>query len=289
VSPGARDVTAAPLSAVDHLVIGAHDLADAAKGWKTLGFTLTPRGAHDGGATANHCIMFPSCYVELLAPTGEATSALASAVSSRGEGGLGLAFKTNDPAATAVALREAGLAAHDPVSLSRPLVLDGETHRVAFENVMFEANLAGLFAFACHHVTPNLTRARHEWELHANTATAVAEIVVLAAEPETFRKPLEALFGFDRVADGPHGVNAVLENLGLAVMTQVGLAQRFGTKALDGLAAAPTIAAVSFRVNEADATGAMLDMGRTPYADHHTGLVVPAKAANGIIVEFTDD
>jgi catechol 2,3-dioxygenase-like lactoylglutathione lyase family enzyme len=278
-----------PLSAIDHLVIGAHDLAAAAKGWKTLGFTLTPRGAHDGGATANHCIMFPDSYVELLAPTGEATSALASAVSSRGEGGLGIAFKSADADATADALRAAGLMAHDPVDLSRPLELDGETHRVAFRNVMFEANLPGLFAFACHHATPHLTRARHEWQLHANTATGMSEIVILADDPAAFRKPLEALFGFGRVADGPHGVNAILENMGLAVMTQVGLAQRFGTKALDGLPPAPAIAAVSFRVNEADAAGAMLDMGRTPHADHHTGLVVPAKAANGIIIEFTDD
>lgn len=278
-----------PFSALDHLIVGAHNLARAAKSWKGLGFTLTPLGAHDGGATANHCIMFPDSYLELLAPTGDATSALASAVASRGEGGLGLAFKSADAAATAQALRDAGIAAHDPVALSRPLELDGETHRVAFENVMFEAGLPGLFAFACHHVTPELTRARHQWQLHANTATAIAEIAILASEPEAFRKPLQALLGFDRVADGPHGVNAVLENMGLAVMTSVGLAQRFGTKATDGLPAAPSIAAVSFRVNEADATGAMLDMGRTPYADHHTGLVVPAKAAGGIIVEFTDD
>lgn len=282
-------MTDTAFSAIDHLVIGAHDLAAAAKGWKALGFTLTPRGAHDGGATANHCIMFPDSYVELLAPTGAATSALASAVSSRGEGGLGLAFKSADAAATVQSLRAAGLTAHDPVALSRPLELDGETHRVAFENVMFEAGLPGLFAFACRHVTPHLTRARREWQLHANTATGVAEIVMLADAPAAFRKPLETLFGFDRVADGPHGVNAVLDNMGLAVMTRVGLAQRFGTRALEGLAAGPSIAAVSFRVNEADATGAMLDMGRTPYTDHHTGLVVTAKAAGGIIVEFTDD
>jgi hypothetical protein len=282
-------MTDAPLDAIDHLVIGAHDLEKAGKAWKSLGFTLAPRGAHDGGATANYCIMFPDSYVELLAPTGDATSALASAVSSRGEGGLGIAFKSGDAAATAHTLRKAGLTAHDPVTLSRPLELDGETHRVTFENVMFEASLPGLFAFACHHVTPQLTRARHGWQLHANTAIGVSEIVILAAEPESFRKPLQALFGFGRVADGPHGVNAVLENMGLAVMTQVGLAQRFGTRALEGLPTAPTLAALSIRVNEADAAGAMLDMGRTPYADHHTGLVVPARAAGGIIVEFTDD
>jgi len=279
----------APLSALDHIVVGARDLEAAHKTWRSLGFTLTPRGAHDGGATANHCLMFAESYLELLAPTGAGTSALASAVAARGDGGLGLAFASADAAATAQALRDAGVTAHDPVALSRPLELDGTTHRVAFENVMFEGNLPGLFTFACHHATPSLTRARREWQLHANTANGIAEIVLRAAEPAVFRKPLEALFGFERVADGPHGINAILENLGLAVMTDVGLRERFGTRALDGLPPGPAIAAVSFRVSEADAAGAVLDMGRVAYDDHHSGLVVPARATGGIIVEFTDD
>ncbi|MCC6918382.1 MAG: VOC family protein [Alphaproteobacteria bacterium] len=279
----------APLSALDHIVVGARDLDAAHKTWRGLGFTLTPRGAHDGGATANHCLMFGESYLELLAPTGAGTSALASAVGARGDGGLGLAFKSDDATATAHALRDAGVTAHDPVALSRPLQLDGTTHRVAFENVMFEGNLPGLFTFACRHATPELTRARHEWQLHANTATGIEEIVLRAADPAIYRKPLEALFGFARVADGPHGINVVLENLGLAVMTDVGLRERFGTKALTGLPAAPIIAAVSFRVSEADAAGAMLDMGRVSYDDHHSGLVVPAAVAGGVIVEFTDD
>lgn len=279
----------APLSAFDHVIVGAMHLDAAAKLWKGFGFTLTPRGIHDGGGTANNCIMFRDSYLELLAPTHEAESGLANAVKARGDGGLGLAFAAPDPDATARALRAAGLDAHDPVDLSRPLVLDGETHRVAFRNVMFEANLPDIFAFACHHATPELTRARHEWMLHANTATGINEIVIVAAEPETFREPLRALFGFDRVADGPHGVNAVLKNTGLAVMTPVGLAQRFGPKAGAGLPQGNTVAAISFRVNETDAAGAMLDMGGVTFTDHHTGLVVPADKAGGVIVEFAED
>lgn len=279
----------APLSAIDHIIVGASNLGFSQRLWKAFGFTLTPRGAHDGGATANHCIMFADSYLELLAPTGIGTSALASAVAARGDGGLGLAFASADSAATAAALRGAGINTHDPVLLSRPLTLDGETHRVEFENVSFEAGLPALFTFACHHVTPQLTRARHEWQLHANTAVGISEIVILADSPQDYRRPLEILVGFERTADGPHGVNALLENVGLAIMNRVGLAERFGTKAADGLHAAPVIAAISFRVNETDATGAMLDMGGVDFADHHTGLVVPAAKAGGIIVEFAED
>ena len=149
--------------------------------------------------------------------------------------------------------------------------------------------MPGVFVFACHHVTPRLTRARNDWQLHANTSTALAEIVIGADDPAAYRPALERLFGFDHVADAPHGVSVILGNSALAVMNSVGLTQRFGRKALEGLPPAPGIAALSFLVNEADAAGAMLDMARIPYADGHHGLTIAAAHAGGVIVELAED
>ncbi|BCW88761.1 hypothetical protein sos41_19030 [Alphaproteobacteria bacterium SO-S41] len=278
-----------PLSALDHVMVSATDLDAAAKLWKSFGFTLTPRAVHGGGATANNCIMFPDTYVELIAPAGAGTSPLAAGIAARPPGGLGIAFASNDAAATAAALREAGIPTQDPLALSRPLDLDGKVETVSFENVLFESGLDGVIAFACQHLTPRLTRARHEWQLHANGATGLAEIVIGADHPATYRAALERLFGFDHVADAPHGLSVILDGIGLAVMTPVGLAARFGAKAVVGLAPLPGLAALSIAVNEPDAAGAMLDMGRTPYADHHHGLVVAAKHAGGVIVEFAEN
>jgi catechol 2,3-dioxygenase-like lactoylglutathione lyase family enzyme len=279
----------APLFAVDHTLVAVPDLDAASKFWRSLGFTLTPRAMHGGGATANHCIMFPDTYVELIAATGTGASPLASALGTRPPGGLGIAFASADAAATAAALKAAGIPTQAPVALSRPLELDGETHTVSFENVLFQADLPGLIAFACHHVTPHLTRARHEWQLHANGTTAIAELVIGAEDPAVFRPALEQLFGSAHVADAPHGLSVVLEGIALGVMNPVGLAHRFGPKAVDGLAPLPGLAATVFAVNEPDAAGAMMDMGRVPYADHHHGLVVAAKHAGGMIVAFEEN
>ena len=279
----------APLSAVDHVMIGAPDLDAAAKLWRSFGFTLTPRAVHGGGATANNCIMFADSYIELIAPTGEGASPLASALNGRVPGGIGIAFASRDAAATATALRDAGIPTQDPLALSRPLELDGATETVRFENVLFDGGLPGIITFACHHLTPALTRARHEWQLHANGATGLAELVIGADNPAAYRPALERLFGFDHVADAPHGLSVILDGIGLAVMTPVGLAARFGGKATEGLAPLPCLAALSVGVNEPDAAGAMLDMGRVPYADHHHGLVVAAKHAGGVIVEFAEN
>lgn len=277
----------APLSAVDHTLVAVPDLEAAAKLWRSFGFTLTPRAVHGGGATANHCIMFRDTYVELIAATG--ASPFASLISSRPPGGLGIAFATKNAAATAKSLRDAGIPTQDPLPLERPLELDGVTETVRFENVLFEANLPGLIVFACHHLTPALTRARHEWQLHANGATGIMELVIGADDPSVFRPALEQLFGRDRVADAPHGLSVILDGIALAVTTPTGLAHRFGPKAVEGLAPLPGLAATVFGVNEPDAAGAMMDMGRVPYADHHYGLVVAAKHAGGMIVAFEEN
>ena len=280
---------AGPLSAVDHVMIGAPTLDALHKIWRGLGFTLTPRAVHGGGATANHCVMFRESYIELIAPTGAAASPLADVLAARGPGGLGIAFAAPDAEATADALRDAGVATQDPVALSRPLELDGRTETVSFRNVLFEGGLSGVLAFACHHETPHLTRARAEWQLHANGATALSEIVIGAEHPAEFRPALERLFGIDHVAEGPHGLSVVLDGIALAVTNPVGLAQRFGAKAVAGLAPLPGLAALAIVINEADAAGAMLDMARIPYADSHHGLVVAAKDAGGVIVELAED
>ena len=280
---------AGPLSAVDHVMIGATALDALHKIWRGLGFTLTPRAVHGGGATANHCVMFRESYIELIAPTGAAASPLADVLAARGPGGLGIAFAAPDAEATADALRDAGVATQDPVALSRPLELDGRTETVSFRNVLFEGGLSGVLAFACHHETPHLSRARAEWQLHANGATALSEIVIGAEHPAEFRPALERLFGIDHVAEGPHGLSVVLDGIALAVTNPVGLAQRFGAKAVAGLAPLPGLAALAIVVNEADAAGAMLDMARIPYADSHHGLVVAAKDAGGVIVELAED
>ena len=52
--------------AIDHAVIAVRDLDPAAADFRALGFTLTPRGHHSIGSQ-NHCIMFESTYIELLA------------------------------------------------------------------------------------------------------------------------------------------------------------------------------------------------------------------------------
>ena len=54
------------LQGIDHVVVLVRDLDRAQQAYARMGFTLTPRGFHTLGSQ-NHCLMFGSDYVELLA------------------------------------------------------------------------------------------------------------------------------------------------------------------------------------------------------------------------------
>ena len=265
----------APIDRLDHVIVAVQDLDRAATAWRKLGLTLTPRGLHAGKGTGNHCIMFPDSYVELLGIV-DATGAqgrLAQTVRTRGEGGMGLAWGADDADRACTALRAAGIDAEDPNDLARPLQLDGTQHMVRFRNVMLPGlDLQGTMQFVCTHATPELTRARREWMLHPSGVTGIAEVMVAVDDVGS------------SVASISHA-NPLNTRVSLA--TRAALEQRLGNKVL---AAAPRdgILALALRVNELDAAGAMLSMGRIPHDERRDMIVVPADVTNGIALVFTE-
>ena len=265
-----------PITRLDHVIIAVRSLDAAAATWRKLGFTLTPRGLHEGKGTGNHCIMFPNTYIELLGIVDEtgATGRLAQRVNERGEGGMGIAWGADNADETFAALRAAGVEAETPNDLSRPLDLDGKRDIVRFRNINLPGlSLTGTMQFVCTHVTPELTRARREWMLHANGATGVAEIFIASESPS---------------ADMAQLVPADLTNAKVTIATRTDIEARLGAKALVG-APQSGIVALTIRLNELDAAGAMLSMGRIPHEEARHTLIVPASAANGVVVRFSED
>ena len=256
----------APISRLDHVVIAVHNLDEAAATYRKLGFALTPRGLHEGKGTGNHCLMFGKTYIELLGVV-DATGAegrLAQRVKSRGEGAIAIAYGADDADKTCAALRAAGIDAEDPNDLARPLDLDGKREMVRFRNVMMpNLKLPETMQFVCTHLTPELTRARHEWQLHPNGAVGVAKIILALGNPQSAELELAKLF-------------VKLDNAKIEIQKPDHL-EREGIKGL------------TLRVNEIDAVAAMLDMGRIPHSTAKHCITVPATAAHGLTMEFTED
>jgi len=85
------------LRGIDHVVILVRNLDRAAETYRRLGFSLTPQGLHSLGSR-NHCIMFGSNYLELMALPAAPPPALRSFAEflASGEGVGALALATGD-------------------------------------------------------------------------------------------------------------------------------------------------------------------------------------------------
>jgi len=130
-------------------VIAVRDLDRAAAEFRALGFTLTPRGHHSIGSQ-NHCILFGSSYIELLAAP--AAHPWLDYYRRFGEGLAALALSTDDADAAARDLP----GAKAPMELSRPV--EGGVAR--FRLVQIENSP---HVFICQHLTPELVW-RPQWQ-----------------------------------------------------------------------------------------------------------------------------
>jgi len=187
----------APVTGVDHSVVGVRDLEAAAARYRGLGFTVTPRGRHMGWATANYCIMFARDYVELLGVVdpGAYSAGLDALLDQRGEGILKLALASDDAAATHAFLAADGLVSAPVADLARELEAPEGTVLPRFRLVHPEAEATpGLESFVCQHLTPQLVW-RKEWCIHRNTATRVGAYAILADDPSALTEGWVRIFG----------------------------------------------------------------------------------------------
>jgi glyoxalase-like protein len=98
------------LRAVDHLVVAVPDLAEAAAGYRALGFTVTPGGRHPGVGTDNALIPFlDDSYLELIAFHEPRRDHRWWTPLSRGGGLVDFCLQTDDLAGDAKTLRQAGV------------------------------------------------------------------------------------------------------------------------------------------------------------------------------------
>jgi hypothetical protein len=172
------------ITGLDHAVILVKDLDRASETYARMGFTLTPRGFHSLGSQ-NHCIMFGSDYLELMAlpPVPPAAFQYFAGFLAKGEGVGALALATDDAKAAHADFVAAGIAAEPPLALSRPVADLGEAR---FTLVQLPPALTpGFRSFVCEHHTRELVW-RPEHQAHALGAAAVDGVVVATGDPDAY-------------------------------------------------------------------------------------------------------
>jgi catechol 2,3-dioxygenase-like lactoylglutathione lyase family enzyme len=234
---------------IDHAVILVRDLDRARDTYARMGFTLTPRGFHSLGSQ-NHCIMFGSDYLELMAlpaVTPPAFQYFADFLVKR-EGVGALALAIDDAAAAHAELTQAGIAAEAPLALSRPVENLGEARFTLVQ--LPPAETPGFRTFLCAHHTRDIVW-RPEHQRHANGVAGIKSVSILTSDPARYARLLEGV-----------------------PVTYAG-------------AATPSIAAVRLLVGDKQAVADSLKRGGFTFVALKDGaLVVPAEQAHGVMLVF---
>jgi catechol 2,3-dioxygenase-like lactoylglutathione lyase family enzyme len=278
------------LVGLDHVVVVVRDLERAARDWRDLGFTLSPRGTHSAHmGTGNYTIMFGEDYIELLgvlAPTPH--NAPTRDWLARREGIERIAFTTTDAAAGVAELQARGVAATGPLDFGRPVELpDGGSTQARFRtfNWPVDEQPGGVRLFACQHLTRDAVWVP-QLQRHANRATRIGRIELLSRDPSAAAARMARLIDATPTQqdDGAWRVPTGGARADLVFLDRAALAGRYPGAAVDPLADEGA-AALVLRV--ADLARAREALAAVPALDSPSGgIVVPAGRASGLMLVF---
>jgi hypothetical protein len=285
------------LRGLDHIVHAVRDLEAAAGLYRRLGFTVGSRNRHppDWG-TENHIVQLPDVYVELLG-LGDTTrtaphraghfsfGAFNRDFLARGEG-LSMLALEGQGAPDAEAFSAAGIGDFAPFELAREARRpDGTTVRLAFTLTFARDPKAPHFgAFAIRHHFPE-----HFWnpaaQVHANTAAAVAGVVLVAENPTDHHIFLSAFTGQRDLLATSAGITIKTPRGDIQVMNPAAFRDHFGTEP-PGVAGGARLAAIVFAMRDLDLTGRLLQGGDLAAAERMGRLIVGPQTALGATLAF---
>jgi len=280
-----------PVVGIDHCYLLVEDLDRSLAQFRKLGFTVSPRGLHSAAmGSANHTIMFPQDYFELLglvAPT-EENAGKRQLLERDGEGLYAIACRAGDVSEAGKKLEELGIGTNGLRSFERPVPLPGGGEAVAaFSILQFDQEEVPVgMAFMCQHHTPQ-TVWLPELLTHRNGAKALAGAVAAPADPEQAANGYARLFAAGEVSEVEGGWQVSTGSAPLTFLSQQALAQRYA--GVD-LSATPdsAFAVLQIAVDGLDKAQRVLDEEGVSAVRTGSGIVVAPADASGAGIEFVE-
>jgi catechol 2,3-dioxygenase-like lactoylglutathione lyase family enzyme len=280
---------------LDHIVHAVRDLDAAAELYRRLGFTVGARNRHSWG-THNHLVQLPGFFVELLTvaePEKLGTDGFSThfgkfnqSFLTRQEGLSLLILESKDAVADAAAFRAAGISASDVLTFEREGKRpDGSAVKVGFSLAFAldaKTAMAG-FAICQQHFPENFWNPA--FQQHANTASGVAAVVLVADNPTDHHIFLSAFSGVRDLQATSNGVTAATPRGDIKVMDPTAFRGHFGTKPPD-VSAGARLGALQFRVRDRAALVAALQAGGIGFASRMEQIIVTPERTMGATIVF---
>ena len=281
---------------IDHLVLAVRDLDKARAFYEALGFTLTPRAFHPWGTT-NHLVQLNGCFLEILGiadaakiPPHKAGEFSFGAHNrdflAKREGMSMLVFQSHDARCDQAEFAAAGLQTYAPFDFGREAKLpDGGTARVAFSLAFVtDPRMPDSAFFTCQQHAPKYFWKR-EYQVHANGARTIAEVIMAAPDPPALAEFFTKLQGKDSIRN-ENGALAVATARGrIKIVTPAAFAARFGAPSAGP--ATPPFAA--FRIAGVDPVAEAARLAASGIAHRNVDGALQVPAAMGVAIELAAD
>lgn len=225
------------MKGLDHIVWCVDDLDGASRHFTELGFKVAPRACHPFG-THNCVIQLNGFFLELLTvaepekitppdKSGFSFAYFNQQFLMRKQGISMLVLDSDDFRADHERTQKAGLETYPPFEFSRMTTLpDGSSRKVSFGlNFNTSPNIPDAAFFTCQQFQPEYFWSA-DYQRHANGATGINEVGIVASDPEILRKFLQG-FTSCPVLTRDDGIRVSTSRGDIAVYTPNGYARRY--------------------------------------------------------------
>src|SRR5581483_3168507 len=261
---------------IDHLVLCVRNLEAARRTYYRLGFTLTPHAVHPWG-TGNSLVQLQGNFLELLgiddpakiepAKPGEFSFGdFCRRFLQTREGFAMLVFATDDARRDRQEFAQAGLTTYPPFDFARQAILPGgQEVTVAFSLAFVtDARMPEAAFFTCQQRAPEYFW-KPEYQRHANGASAVSEVVMVADDPPSLAGLFAGLQGDGAVRQVDGGLTVATARGQVTVLSPDAAAERFPGLPLKNASASPHFVGYRVQVKDLDALRMRFDASDVRY------------------------
>lgn len=273
------------IQGVDHLIVLGADLERSQRLWRAAGFTLTPRGFHQSGGTANHLVMLDRTYIELLGMADSTTPSPYRAMAEQAPGLWGIALR-GSAEATYGFWHAQGLDPAPPASLARPVTIEGreELARFALTQLPRSRELPFL-VFCCEHLTREFVW-RQDLPPHPNGATALREVLIVDAGA-VVRRRIERIVG-RAVSGGDQTGTLQLADCRVSFLSKTDFTRRVGSETAACVRCAPPmLAGFALAVRDLENARRWAQRAGWPIRHSESGGFTTAIAEAGVVIEWS--
>jgi catechol 2,3-dioxygenase-like lactoylglutathione lyase family enzyme len=282
---------------IDHLVLGVSDIERAAKFYRRLGFTTTPRAQHPWG-TDNSLVQLTGSFLELLTvsrpelvpPSKEREFSFGEynqEFLSRREGMSMLVFESTDAEADREEFMARGLPPYDKFYFERKAKLpDGSQVPVAFSLAFATDPRMPEAAFFCcqQHAPQYFWKA--EYQSHANGADKILEVIMVADAPEAFSGFFSKLQEPESVVKKEADLIIQTPRGTIRMLTPTEAQRRYEIGTVAGFPETPYFLGFAVQVGDLELVGNNLHKNSIPCKLSNRLIRVLPQDAFGVLIEF---